>query len=183
MGQKALPAEQTLKWLNIHDATDEPTYTQRIMAAKEEERLYKLGHPQSFSEAINNIINEFGGYILAQKLLNEAREHTDKSWEQIAAEAAHHSYYNGDKRGDGKQSPIHPAPAVKRTDDVPDEPQYDFFANVLNLKRQNPLEAKNPDGLRCRRCRKVIRTSDGRNIHCEESLGGGYVCEYCGQRN
>lgn len=172
------PLEVLVEILDRSDSKDEPMHIQKLREAEREaeleERLYRLAHPRDFIEALNNFSTEL-------KNFKQATEYEEKDWEQLADEATHHSYFDGDKRGDGKQPSIHPAPTttVKRDDITSDKPQYEFFTNILNLKRQKPSDAKSSDGLRCHWCKKVIRTSAGRNIHCTESLGK-YICDYCG---
>ena len=123
----------------------------KMTEAEEKERLDKLNHPKSFFEAINNFNQEYSNYLKAQENLRKAKEHEAKDWEQIAAEAACHSYYDGDKRGDMKpqastDQTIHPA-------------------------------IKAADGIRCGFCSKVIQYQ-GRDIHCTP-IEGGLQCQYC----
>lgn len=145
------PLETLIEILDRPDSKDEPLHYTKMIEAEEKERLDKLEHPKSFVEAISNFNKEYKNYLNAQENLRKAKEHEAKDWEQIAAEAACHSYYDGDKRGDMKpqastDQTIHPA-------------------------------IKAADGIRCGFCSKVIQYQ-GRDIHCTP-IEGGLQCQYC----
>lgn len=149
--QRERSIEQTMEWLNNPDAKDEPTYNQKEQTAELKKKMYALNHPKSLIESLENVKKEYANYIKAQENLRKAKEHEAKDWEQIAAETACYSYYDGDKRGDMKpqasiDQTIHPA-------------------------------IKTADGLRCGFCSKVIQYQ-GRNIHCTPTEDG-LQCQYC----
>ena len=151
------PLEVLIEILDKSDSKDEPSHYQKMVESKQKEKLNRLAHPKNFLEALDNVAKEFKNYVVAQTNLQKAREHKTKDWEQIAEEAAHHVYYDGDKRGDAKEP-------KDNTDQI-----------------MRPA-VKCQDGLRCFWCGKVIQTTEGRNIHCTET-GQGLQCQYCRATN
>lgn len=149
--------EELIKILDRPNSEDEPMHYQKMVDAQNQKRFYELEHPKTIIEAINNLVKESKNYIEAQKLLQKAKEHEAKDFRQIAAEAATHSYFDGDKRGN-----IEPKTQAKAA--------------------KHPAAMKSTDGIRCGYCAKVIQTAEGRNIHCAETEQG-LVCGYCKNLN
>lgn len=164
--QKELPAEETAKWLINPDAKNEPMHYEKMMEAELEEKFEKLAHPQNFFEALDNVVKEYKNYVAAQKNLQRAKEHEAKDWKQIAAEAAHHCYYDGDKRGNAKRQT-----STNQIRSLSEVIQQTKVPSIMPAK-------KDSFGLRCFWCGKVIQTPEGRNIHCVPE-DQGLECQYC----
>ena len=174
--QKELPVEQTLLWFAANaDANNEPTYNQKEAMTEYQKKLDKLEHPKSLIEAFKNVKKEYANYVKAQENLRKAKEHEAKNWAQIIAEANHHAYYEGDKRGEMKPKTQANTAKLKR-------PAMKS-ANSISIGKIDTTKLKLPamkaaDGIRCFYCGKVIQTPEGRNIHCTETEQG-LQCQYC----
>lgn len=100
--QKEMSAEQTLNWLNTPDAIDEPKYSLKALNGEDDKRHERLDNPKSLFEAFNNFIetyNRYIAYISVKRIMQSSLGPDNEDWEQIAAGAAYHSYYDGDERG------------------------------------------------------------------------------------
>lgn len=174
--QKELPVEETLLWFAANtDAQNEPMQFQKEAMTEYQKKLDKLEHPKSLIEAFENVKNEYANYVKAQENLRKAKEHEAKNWAQIIAEANHHAYFDGDKRGDMKpKNQANKAklkhPAMKSSNSI--------STGKIDTTKIKLHAMKAADGIRCFYCGKVIQTPEGRNIHCMETEQG-LQCQYC----
>lgn len=149
---------------------DEQTHYLKMIEAEQKEKNERLAHPKTFLEAITNFNVEYRNYLKAQENLQKAREHANKNWAQIIAEANHHSYFDGDKRGNAK-----PQTSTNQIRSLSEVMQQIKVPSIMP-------EKKDKFGLRCWYCGKVIQTAERRNIHCT-AVENGLKCQYCGAIN
>lgn len=157
-----LSFEELIEVLDKSDSKDEQMHYLKMIEAEQKEKNERLAHPKSFLEAITNFNLEYKNFLRAKENERKAREHANKNWAQIIAEANHHSYYDGDKRGKAKS-----------------ETSTKENKTASNSTDQIMCPAvKCQDGLRCFWCGKVIQNTEGRNNHCVLTKQG-LVCLYC----
>ena len=156
------PLEVLVEILDRPDSKDEPMHYLKMIESEQQEKNERLAHPKTFFEAITNFNVEYKNYLKAKENERKAKEQANKSWEQIAEEAAHHAYYDGDKRGKAKSE----------TSTKENKTASDSTDQIMRPA------VKCQDGLRCFYCGKVIQNTECRNIHCAPTEQG-LKCQYC----
>lgn len=164
-----LSLEDFLKTTDDEESKDEQMHYLKLIEAEEKERLEKLAHPKSFSEAITNFNLELANYLKARENLRKTKEHEAKDWKQIAAEAACYSYYDGDERG-GRES----QDSTTSKDGINKPKKIPTLSDTRKIPQQ---VTKDSDIIRCFNCGEVIQYQ-GHNIN-SMVVDKGLLCQYC----